>query len=63
MYNTGADVLSVLLAARFRHPVETFLRRKRIFEPRGMKDTAFSVPSEKLDRFATSYWPNLQTAA
>jgi CubicO group peptidase (beta-lactamase class C family) len=25
-----------------------------------MKDTAFSVPAEKLDRFATSYWTNFK---
>ena len=27
-----------------------------MFEPLGMKDTAFFVPPHKLDRFATSYW-------
>src|SRR5260370_18681779 len=26
-----------------------------------MKDTAFSVPAGKLDRFATSYWTNYRT--
>src|SRR5207245_9886298 len=32
--------------------------REGIFEPLGMKDTGFSVPSHKLDRLATSYWTN-----
>ena len=34
--------------------LEGFLR-ERIFEPLGMKDTAFSVPASKLDRLATCY--------
>src|SRR6266513_49235 len=55
MYNTGADVLGVLIARASGHPLETFLR-ERIFEPLGMKDTSFSVPEASLDRFVTSYW-------
>ena len=55
MYNTGSDVLGVLIARVSGQPLETFLR-ERIFEPLGMKDTAFSVPAPKLDRLATSYW-------
>jgi CubicO group peptidase (beta-lactamase class C family) len=43
-------------------PLETFLR-ERIFAPLGMKDTGFSVPAEKLDRLATSYWTPPQTGA
>jgi CubicO group peptidase (beta-lactamase class C family) len=62
MYNTGFDVLSVLLARASGQPLETFLR-ERIFEPLGMKDTAFSVPAEKMDRLATSYWTNYSTSA
>jgi CubicO group peptidase (beta-lactamase class C family) len=57
LYNTGADVLGVLIARATGRPLETFLR-ERLFEPLGMKDTAFSVPTEKLDRFTTSYWEN-----
>jgi CubicO group peptidase (beta-lactamase class C family) len=52
MYNTGSDVLGVLIARASGQTFETFLR-ERVFEPLGMKDTAFSVPAEKLDRFAT----------
>src|SRR5436309_2750820 len=55
MYNTGSDVLGVLIARVSGQPLETFLR-ERIFEPLGMKDTGFSVPAPKLDRLATSYW-------
>src|SRR5438045_1891473 len=57
MYNTGSDVLGVLIARASGQPLETFLR-ERIFEPLGMKDTSFSVPAASLDRLATSYWPD-----
>ena len=55
IYNTGADVLGVLIARVSGQPLETFLR-ERLFEPLGMKDTSFSVPEHSLDRLATSYW-------
>jgi CubicO group peptidase (beta-lactamase class C family) len=54
LYHTGADVLGVLIARASGQSFETFLR-ERVFEPLGMKDTAFSVPSADVDRFATSY--------
>lgn len=57
MYNTGADVLSVLVARVSGQPLETFLR-ERIFGPLGMKDTSFSIPETSLNRLATSYWPD-----
>ncbi len=62
MYNTGSDVLGVLIARASGQPLETFLR-ERIFEPLGMKDTGFSVPATKLDRLVTSYWTNFETGA
>jgi CubicO group peptidase (beta-lactamase class C family) len=55
MYNTGSDVLGVLIARASHQPLETFLH-ERLFEPLGMKDTGFSVPEVSLDRLATSYW-------
>jgi CubicO group peptidase (beta-lactamase class C family) len=55
MYNTGSDVLGVLIARASRQPLETFLH-ERLFEPLGMRDTGFSVPEVSLDRLATSYW-------
>ena len=60
LYNTGADVLGVLISRASGQPFETFLR-ERIFDPLGMKDTSFSVPSGKLDRLPTSYWTNYAT--
>lgn len=54
-YNTGSDVLGVLIARASGQPLETFFS-ERIFTPLGMKDTSFSVPAAKLDRLATSYW-------
>jgi CubicO group peptidase (beta-lactamase class C family) len=57
MYNTGSDVLSVLIARASGQDFATFLRQ-RLFEPLGMKDTGFSVPASSLDRFVTSYWTN-----
>jgi CubicO group peptidase (beta-lactamase class C family) len=55
MYNTGSDVLGVLIARVLDQPLEMFLRQ-RIFEPLEMRDTGFSVPEASLDRLATSYW-------
>ena len=60
MYNTGSDVLGVLIARASGQPLKTFFR-ERIFEPLGMKDTGFSVPATKLDRFVTSYWTHPET--
>jgi CubicO group peptidase (beta-lactamase class C family) len=62
MYNTGADVLGVLIARAAGQPLEAFLR-ERIFEPLGMKDTSFSVSESKIDRLPNSYWINPGTGA
>ncbi|HEX6122184.1 MAG TPA: serine hydrolase domain-containing protein, partial [Ktedonobacterales bacterium] len=62
MYNTGSDVLGVLIARASGQPLETFFR-ERIFEPLGMTDTSFSVPAAKLDRLATSYMANPESGA
>jgi CubicO group peptidase (beta-lactamase class C family) len=62
MYNTGSDVLGVLIARASGRPLETFLR-ERIFEPLGMADTGFSVPAPQLDRLATGYWVHPATGA
>jgi len=43
LYNTGSDVLGVLVARAARQPLETFLRH-RVFEPLGMADTGFAAP-------------------
>ena len=56
-YNTGAQVLGVLLERASGVPLEQFLR-DRLFGPLGMTDTSFWVPPEKQDRFTTAYVPD-----
>jgi CubicO group peptidase (beta-lactamase class C family) len=62
MYNTGADVLGVLIARASGQAFDTFLR-DRVFAPLGMKDTGFSVPASSIERLATSYWTSPETGA
>jgi CubicO group peptidase (beta-lactamase class C family) len=54
LYNSGTEILGVLIARAAGTTFGEFLR-ERIFAPLGMKDTAFHVPEAKLKRFATSY--------
>jgi CubicO group peptidase (beta-lactamase class C family) len=54
LYNSGTEILSVLIARVAGTTFGEFLR-DRIFAPLDMKDTAFSVPEAKRNRFATSY--------
>jgi CubicO group peptidase (beta-lactamase class C family) len=60
MYHVSADVLGVLIARVSGESLGSFLRQ-RIFEPLGMKDTAFHVPSAKIKRLPVSYQFNYQT--
>jgi CubicO group peptidase (beta-lactamase class C family) len=60
LYHTGADLLGVLIARASGQPFETFLR-ERIFEPLGMKDTAFFVPTADVGRLVTSYMTSPET--
>ncbi|WP_223166328.1 serine hydrolase domain-containing protein [Nonomuraea sp. SYSU D8015] len=62
MYDTGADVLGVLIARATGQPFADFLR-ERIFEPLGMRDTGFHLPREKLDRLAVPYAADPRTGA
>jgi len=57
LYHTGSAVLGVLIARASGRPFEAVLR-EHLFEPLGMKDTAFHVPAEKQARFATAYCVN-----
>ena len=57
LYNTGAEVLSVLIARASGQPFGQFLE-ERIFEPLGMLDTGFVVPDDKLSRLSTLYLTN-----
>ena len=54
LYNSGADILGVLIARAAGKTLGTFLR-EHIFEPLGMNDTGFSVPPEKIDRLPTAF--------
>ena len=60
MYQVSADVLGVLIARVSGQTFGTFLR-ERIFDPLGMKDTAFYVPPAKIDRLPAFYFFNRQT--
>ncbi len=60
LYNSGSDILGVLIARASGGTLETFLR-ERIFDPLGMADTGFSVPEAKLDRLATCYQTDAAT--
>lgn len=60
MYHVSGDVLGVLIARVSGQSFGTFMRR-RIFDPLGMKDTAFHVPSEKIGRLSPCYSFNRQT--
>ena len=51
MYNTGAEVLGVLIARASGQTFGQFLA-ERIFEPLRMVDTGFFVPPNKAERFA-----------
>ena len=53
-YGVSTDVLGYLVEVVSGMPFEEFLQT-RLFEPLGMVDTAFSVSSEKRDRFAALY--------
>ncbi len=59
MYHVSGDVLGALIARVSGHLLSTFMR-KRIFNPLGMKDTAFHVPPEKVDRLSGFYFLNRQ---
>src|SRR4029077_13349193 len=54
LYSVGVDVLGRVIEVVSALPLDAFLQ-KRVFGPLDMKDTAFYVPAEKLDRFAALY--------
>ena len=62
MYETGFDVLGVLISRATGEPLESFFR-ERIFGPLGMEDTGFHVPTAKLDRLASCYQADPETGA
>src|SRR5437868_5022944 len=60
MYHVSGDVLGTLIARVSGQSLGTFMR-ERIFDPLGMKDTAFHVPPEKIERLPGFYFFNRQT--
>jgi CubicO group peptidase (beta-lactamase class C family) len=53
-YSVATDVVGYLIGKISGMPFEQFLK-ERIFNPLGMTDTAFFVPSDKAHRFAACY--------
>ena len=58
LYNTGSDVLGVLVARAAGQPLDVFLR-ERVFEPLGMVDTGFATPH--VDRLGSCYTTDPET--
>jgi CubicO group peptidase (beta-lactamase class C family) len=54
IYHVSSDVLGVLIARVSGQSLGTFMR-ERIFDPLGMKDTAFHIPSGKIERLPACY--------
>ncbi len=53
-YNTGSQILGVLIARAAGQPLES-VYAERIFGPLGMADTGFTVPAEQLRRLVPCY--------
>src|SRR6267378_7465968 len=58
-YSVSIDMLGYLVEKLSGMSFGEFLR-KRLFEPLGMSDTAFYVPSDKTERFTSCYQPETQ---
>ncbi|MCY3778753.1 MAG: serine hydrolase [Chloroflexi bacterium] len=58
-YSIATDICGYLVQLLSDMPFEDFLA-ERIFQPLGMKDTAFHVPADKVERFAKLYQHNIQ---
>lgn len=56
-YSIGMDVIGYLVEKLSGQSFGQFLRT-RLFEPLGMKDTAFFVPDDKVSRFSSCYQPH-----
>ena len=60
-YGYSTDVCGYLVEVISGQTLDVFFEQ-HIFQPLGMTDTAFYVPAEKLDRFATNYGPLRENA-
>ena len=54
IYSVSIDVLGRVIEVASSQSLDLFLQ-KTLFEPLDMPDTAFSVPAEKISRFAANY--------
>lgn len=54
VYGYSTDILGALVEVVSGQPLDEFLRT-RLFEPLGMTDTHFYLPTDKTDRFAAVY--------
>ncbi|GAA2292733.1 serine hydrolase [Nonomuraea roseoviolacea subsp. roseoviolacea] len=59
-YHISNDLVGVLVARVTGQSFEEFLR-ERVFGPLGMKDTAFHVPDDQIDRLPPLYAPDPQS--
>lgn len=57
MYSLSTDVCGALVEILSGQPFDEYLR-EHIFEPLGMKDTAFHVTEDRADRFCANYRRN-----
>ncbi|MFF3329714.1 serine hydrolase domain-containing protein [Streptomyces sp. NPDC002888] len=57
LYGTASDLQGILIARASGRTLPDFMA-ERLFEPLGMRDTAFEVPAEKRERFTTAYRPD-----
>ncbi len=55
-YGTSIDVVGRIIEVVSGKTLDVFMQ-ERVFEPLGMVDTAFSVPEDKVARFAANYSP------
>jgi len=55
-YGMSTDVLGRVVEVASAVPLDRFLE-ERVFSPLGMKDTFFKVPSRKLPRLVSAYFP------
>ena len=60
IYGISTDLVGYLCEVIGGLPFDRFLD-ERILSPLGMVDTAFTVPSSKVDRFAANYGPTAGT--
>jgi CubicO group peptidase (beta-lactamase class C family) len=54
MYGASADILGAVIEKAADMPLDEYMKAN-VFDPLGMEDTAFCVPTEKRDRLAVLY--------